>query len=382
MNNLIDLLNKAKLPEEKLSSTPTDAATYVPPVLTQEEIIKPAPAVSRSVASQPIDDSVNSNQPKSLSELEAIQQQLSDLKTNYNKDLQDAEDRKFKSQIFASLGNYLPGMIAGATAMNTKAAVKPAEMPKVEAADPTARVDSRFKTEYENLIDQYKTLKKSNEPMTPYQAAMLQMMDKQYQRGVARDEDADKRFWAGHGQRDTRFNHQITKDSQLTDAQTKTITALSDAKQEVEALIPLAKKVKLGLISTPMNQLKNKFGQAPEYGELERNYSGVRNTIRNALFGSALTQTEKEEFDKELNEISFSDAAFDQNLKGYLNKLERKIGATVDTISKTQPLRTDSANRLITPSSNKTGPEGDFTEKNGKTYKWNPAVGKYQLWNK
>lgn len=100
--------------------------------------------------------------PKATDNTEAIKeldQKLIDLQNNYQKELSDAEDRKFKSQIFATIGNYLPAAVAGATAMNTKASVKPADMPKIEASDPTSRVDKKYQTDYEGLLQRYKTLK-------------------------------------------------------------------------------------------------------------------------------------------------------------------------------------------------------------------------------
>lgn len=101
----------------------------------------------------------------------ALGEKLSKAKTDYESALQDASDREFKQNLWATAGNYLPGIIAGATAMNTKAAVKPADVPKIQVQDQQSKVDKRYKTDYENILAQYKQLASGN--LTPKDRANL-----------------------------------------------------------------------------------------------------------------------------------------------------------------------------------------------------------------
>lgn len=89
---------------------------------------------------------------------EALNERIQQAKINYDKALTDASDRELKQSIFAALGNYLPQAVAGATAMRTKASVKPPDLPKIAVQDLQGKEDRKFKTDYENILAQYKQL--------------------------------------------------------------------------------------------------------------------------------------------------------------------------------------------------------------------------------
>lgn len=106
-----------------------------------------------------------------LAREQALSQRLSQAKTAYDSALQDAEDREFRQSIVAAVGNAIPGIVAGATAMNTKASVKPAESPNIKVSDQVGKVDKRYKTDYENILSQYKQL--ASGALTPKDRANL-----------------------------------------------------------------------------------------------------------------------------------------------------------------------------------------------------------------
>lgn len=327
-----------------------------------ESNISRAPAVvggiSRSPASPKSETGIEGGEPVQESQTSRLEKMIAELNANRKREMEDASSKELRGNLLNALGSNIGNLVGGAQAMNTGAAVTPPKTEGLKLQDYTGNVERKFKPEHEQLMAQYKALKDANQPMTEYQRQMLAGMAEQ--RGLqARGLDLrDSQFDKSEVRRVDQLQLSKDKASELAPAQVKTLTALVDARTEVDGLIGQAKKVKLGILATPMNKVKNAFGKAPEFGELERNYAGVRNTIRNALFGSALTQTEKEEFDKELNEISFSDERFDQNLKSYMDKLDRKISATAGTISKTQPLKADNINKLINKNNK---PQADVT---------------------
>lgn len=320
--------------------------------------VMPGQNVSRGPASPKSQTGIEGGEPAPESQTSRLERMIAELNANRKRELEDASSKELRGNLLNALSENIGGLVGGGQAMNTGAAIKNPTTGGMKLQDFSGNVDKKYKPEQEQLMAQYKALKDANQPMTEYQRQMLAGMAEQ--RGLqARGLDL----------RDTQFNESEErriraqllaegKAGELAPAQVKTLTALVDARTEVDGLIDQAKKVKLGIIDTPLNKVKNAFGKAPEFGELERNYAGVRNTIRNALFGSALTQTEKEEFDKELNDISFSDGKFDQNLQSYMNKLDRKIAATAGTISKTQPLKADNVNKLVNKNNK---PQADVT---------------------
>lgn len=95
-----------------------------------------------------------------LQRLQQTWNKIQDLEKNKQTELQTAKNADFKSEIFAAIGNYLPGVVAGATAMNTKASVQPAKMAEIKATDNAGNLEKRYKTDYENLLNQYKQFSK------------------------------------------------------------------------------------------------------------------------------------------------------------------------------------------------------------------------------
>lgn len=102
----------------------------------------------------------------------ALTDRLDKAKVDYQAALDDAKNREFKQSLWAALGNNLPNIIAGATAMNTKAAVKPLDLGKVQVDDLQSAVDKRYKTDYEKILGQYKQLASGN--LTPKDRANLE----------------------------------------------------------------------------------------------------------------------------------------------------------------------------------------------------------------
>jgi len=81
-----------------------------------------------------------------------------------------------------------------------------------------------------------------------------------------------------------------------------------------------------------------------------------------------------------LNDISISESGFENNLTNFIGRVERKMSEKAKAMTKAQPLKEAALKPFIkqeeqAPAS---APYGETVERNGKTYKWNPATNKYQ----
>lgn len=234
-------------------------------------------------------------------------------------------------------------------------------------------VASDIKSKREDLLAQYKLLSKGSGEMTPYQRAFLSMKE--------RDQQLREQSQEGvQGRHESTMGFKREEKGQLSDKVATSFADMETAKEEAKRLLPRVKEAGLGIIGTPIEKGRAAIGMpSKEFQALESDYAGIRNTIRNALFGSALTGPEISAFEKELNDISVSQSGFEDNLSNFINRVERKMGQRAESMAKAQPLKEASLrpfmNKQSTPSD---APYGDTVERNGKTYKWNPAAGKYQ----
>jgi Ribonuclease G/E len=209
----------------------------------------------------------------------------------------------------------------------------------------------------------------------PYQELALQLQKERL--GLQKDQEVGKTKRAGDSLALSR-----EKAGQLSDKVATSFADMQTAKEEAKRLLPRVKEVGLGIIGTPIEKGRSAIGlPSKEFQALESDYAGIRNTIRNALFGSALTGPEIEAFEKELNDISISQSGFEDNLTNFISRLDRKMSEKAGAMAKGQPLKEKALKPFMNggesaPASE--APHGETVERNGKTYKWNPAVGKYQ----
>lgn len=104
---------------------------------------------------------------------------------------------------------------------------------------------------------------------------------------------------------------------------------INEAASAIEAL----PEGDLGPIDARVNQL---FGGSPAYNEALQKYNYVINQIRNELFGSALTKTEQESFEKmAATPTDFSEARFKQNTRGLANLINEALNSRVKELEQT-----------------------------------------------
>lgn len=157
---------------------------------------------------------------------QAMNERLGQAKIDYEKALQDASDREFKQGIWAAIGNALPGVVAGATAMNTKASVKPSASPNIQVKDLTGAADKKYKTDYENILKQYKQLQ-SGELTAKDRANLEARAGQMYLTGQAIAGNLEQRAANARNVEEDRFDRKVTELGKATENNAKAYNALS-----------------------------------------------------------------------------------------------------------------------------------------------------------
>lgn len=316
---------------------------------------------------------------------EEMATKLDALKSEYDKSLQEAQDRDFRSAIWAALGNSLPGAIAGATAMRTKAAVKAPEVTKITPSDTASEATRKYKTDYEGILDQYKTLKSGQiTDKDILQAKTAQAyLDLGAERLNANISNTDRS--AG-----IRVNSAIVKDQEKQELSDKQVTELSDIDKAMQVADAIGKRAAgfekyLGPISAREQALQRGAagtilpGKAdPKFTEFLADVERARAEYQKVISGLTVSDKERESLrqsiptgEDRLPDFMAKQRSFIRNLDLAKKKSEANLkkyqGKNVEGYS--QPVKQS-------PSS---GPYGETTQRDGKTYKWNAAVGKYQL---
>lgn len=94
----------------------------------------------------------------SMTAEERLEKMMRDLNDERKKQTEDAQSRKFKADIFKIIGDNIGGIVGGAQAMNTKAAVTPVKTQGYDVGDLVGQVEKKFSGDREALMDQYKQL--------------------------------------------------------------------------------------------------------------------------------------------------------------------------------------------------------------------------------
>lgn len=267
--------------------------------------------------------------------MKELDDKLVNLQDTYKKELADAEDRKFKSQIWAAIGNAVPGIVAGATAMNTKASVTPSHAIKVEASDPTSRVDSKYKTDYEGMLQRYKTLKEGQ--LTPKDVLQARIAQSYLDQGAARlnanVENTDRN--AG-----IRVGAAILKDqkeNELSDKQSEQIAGYDEAIGSLNEIKRLKKNIDTG----PLANIRNKV--AYTMGVDDPNVTSLRSEIVDSLAskirtlsGTAASDAERKTLSFTMPDISANDETFNRQVEDAIKRVERAKMIREKTLSEKQ----------------------------------------------
>lgn len=307
---------------------------------------------------------------------------LGNLDKEYKKNLEDAERRKFNSEIFAAIGNYLPGVVAGATAMRTKAAVKPIDLPKITARDTTGEVNSKYKTDYENLLNQYKTVK---------DGAGLSAKDKLYAEiAQAQLEQGAERINANKENTDRNAGIRVgaavlkdQKDNELTDKQVEAQTDLDNTLSEIKKITKDAEKFKdmLGPNVAKYEELKEGRLGAIVPGKINKEFvkfrsdaKALKGQYQKIISGLTLSDQERAELNSYIPNVEMPYETFKASAEAFERRVNELRKKTKGNQAKYQGKNTEGYNQPTTNAA----PYGDTVERNGKTYKWNATAGKYQ----
>jgi hypothetical protein len=325
----------------------------------------------------------------------AIMERLNGLDSEYKKNLEEAKDREFKANIFASIGNYLPQAIAGATAMNTKAAVQAPKLPQIQVGDLSAPVNSKYKTDYEKLIQQYKAVKDGG----------LTDKDKLYA-AIANMQSQSKTLGQNLNVQNTdrnagiRVNNAILndqKDNELSDKETDEIGTMSNTLSEIRNLHTRAKDFKdmLGPVAAKKEELKSGMLGAPlraispinkEYEKFRSDTKAMQAEYRKLITGLTASEPERKElmgmipdptspYDRYIAQAQ----AFEERVQRYMNNklgaMEKYQGKNVGGYKEPKPQGDVSLGKTEVPV-----PAGhqEIETRGDKQYKWNPSTGTYQ----
>lgn len=263
--------------------------------------------VAPQIAKPEVDPQVRKNQ-------QAILDKLTGLDSEYKKNLQDAEDRKFKSELWATLGNYLPGVVAGATAMNTKAAVHAPNVPKITARDAVGEVNAKYKTDYEKLNDLYKSLKAGE--LTPKDELNRQTTNAYLKQGEFRQNSTNANQKTSAQLRGLGLENKSEKDSELSDKQIESLSGYDDTLTSLNRIREQKKKVDTGPLADKRNKLAAKLGMDdPEVTSLRSEVIDTLAAKIKALSGTAANESEVNRLKVTLPDINDSDEIFERKLK-------------------------------------------------------------------
>lgn len=228
-----------------------------------------------------------------------ISSRLENLLAERKQAMADAEDRQWKQNLVAGLSDNLGLLVGGAQAMNTKANVQPPKVAPVRTQDLLAIAEKKSKPELDAIMQQYKQLQadKLKEQDRDLKRAFLNLSEKQYQRGIGRDEDTNERFWAGHDQRGKKFEFQKEEKNELSDKQLESIAGFDKVDKLAEDLSTRASKFK-GSLGPYASKAQNAKNYVPGLQE-DPNFAAFKASVTDQMSGyikslSGLTVSDKE----------------------------------------------------------------------------------------
>lgn len=304
-----------------------------------------------------------------------IHTSLEKLREDYKKAQDDARSRQMKAEMFAAVGNNIGNIVGGAQAMNTKAAVTPTKMHKIEVGDLLAQVDSGHKIDTESLLSEFKRLREGY--LSPKEISRLKLQEAFLNKGYDQ-----------MNQSATHFNYNLLKreeEEQIRKEEKKLqkATALSD------------KVFKSGLhnLSGTIEQIEQKLGMSiedalkkrldvPGYGrggsivpnifagddarDFRQWIQGLGNIQISKQYGASQTGPEIARFSKEFGDGTFeSDRTLLQGLANIKRKYNEDLNAIYNGFPEdiVQKYAEESGIQVKPPSSNTIrvqGPSGEI----------------------
>lgn len=321
-------------PAPQNSPGPLDVSGQIQNALAKQQ------AIGKIVAPQIPAVQENPEEQKLRAEREkAIFDKLSGLDATYKKEMQDADDRKFNSSIFAALGNYLPQAIAGATAMNTKAAVKAPTLPTITPTDNTGRVSSKYKTDYENLLNQYKAIKDGK--LTAKDELNRLTTNAYLQAGADRQNSTNANSATSATLRGTGIGMNAEKQAELSDKEKAEVDDLDTTMEQIRNVTKQAEsfKDKLGPNAADFEDAKTgRFGKAltelspidKAYTEFRSNAKALKGQYQKVISGLTVSDTERKDLEGYIPHERMPYDAFVANANAFEKRVKeiraRKLG--------------------------------------------------------
>ena len=343
--------------------------------IVEQEAAKTVPGQmeqSRDIASVP-------DKPKPKSQLEMIQEQMSQLRTNDDAKIAEARDSDRNRMMLA---NAIKGLgTLGQAELQRKSGVSGGidKFQAVKGQDTASALVKDRDSKLSQLQNQLKMMQ--GQEMSPYQKAMLEdrKLGRESREKIASEkkratpvklsvgeEQVDKEFgkkysaWNTDGRADYDVNKKIFTD------------AIDDIKKD---------KVDTGFTAGIGSKIP---GVRTKTAELQSRVQKAINGMLRATLGSQFTEKEGQRIFNQTFDPSASEEANIENMELEIAKLDKRKEAMEDMGSYFKENKTMSgyeAKPLSEPdytSEQQQAPAGDIVERNGSQYKWNPRVGKYQ----
>jgi hypothetical protein len=343
--------------------------------IVEQEAAKTVPGQieqSRDIAS-------TSSNPAPQSQLQKLQEQMTQLRTDDDAKIAEARDSDRNRMMLA---NAIKGLgTLGQAELQRKSGVSGGidKFQAVKGQDTASALVKDRDSKLSQLQNQLKMIQ--GQEMSPYQKAMLEdrKLGRESREKIASEkkratpvklsvgeEQVDKEFgkkysaWNTDGRADYDVNKKIFTD------------AIADIKDN---------KVDTGFIAGVGSKIP---GVRTNTAELQSRVQKAINGMLRATLGSQFTEKEGQRIFNQTFDPSASEEANIENMELEIAKLDKRKEAMEDMGSYFKDNKTMSgyeAKPLSEPdytSEQQQAPAGDIVEKNGKQYKWNPRVGKYQ----
>jgi hypothetical protein len=314
----------------------------------------------------------------------AFKTDLEVLKDNYNKAQQDASRRQMYAEMIASVGNNIGNIVGGATAMNTKASVTPTKTAPINVKDQVAKVDARFNKDYDNLIKQYKELKDGG--LTAKDKLYADITNANLKMAGIRTKENMKNSVGNRGMRGVTTLLNQEKSNEMSDKQLSEVSDMENTLNEIRTITGEAEKFKdrLGPNAAVYESAKEGHLGAVVPGKIDKDYVKFRSNVKalkgqyqKIISGLTLSDQERKELASYIPNEAMPYETFTASANAFESRVKDLMARKKGSMKKFQGKNVEGYKQPEASAS--TGPQGDVVERNGKTYKWNPAAGKYQL---
>lgn len=354
-----------------------------------EQPISRAPASTSSMTKESMKISgtiptQSSNEPKSEDSEARLERLMRELQAERSKQLEDAASRQMKANVMQSIVGNLGGLVGGSQAMNTGAAVTSPQVKGLDIGDLVGQVDKRFAGDQESLLNQYKMLMnakdKADQRKFQQESLQVQREGNDLKRDIASMKGNNLKSSLTPGQ-EARDKDWGKRDNEwTTTGRAKVGTNLNKLEEVASKLENLPENER-----TSDNRLQGRlwdvFQPEDDINMREAVRSAAQETLRSTL-GAQFTEKEGEAIMKRAYDPNLSPASNAKRIRTVIEELKQMRDAN-DAKSahfgKKGTLNGQTTDNSSENTISNQGPYGETVERNGKTYKWNAAAGKYQL---